>query len=99
MNRIFCLVAVVAIIGGAQGADLTWTGAESAVWDAQAVNWQDANGTACAWADGSTAVFPAGGTVTNITVSGEVKPNQLICSPVDSGPSAVAPRCASPVDR
>ena len=78
MNRIFCLVAVVAIIGGAQGADLTWTGAESAVWDAQAVNWQDANGTACAWADGSTAVFPAGGTVTNITVSGEVKPNQLM---------------------
>ena len=66
------------LVGVAQAADLTWTGAESSVWDAQAVNWQDAGGTACAWTDGSTAVFPANGTVTNITVSGEVKPYRLM---------------------
>ena len=61
----------------AGAADLTWTGAESAVWDTSALNWQDAGGTACAWTDGNQAVFPANGTVTNITVSGEVKPYRL----------------------
>ena len=78
MNKIAKLLAAVGCIGVAQAADLTWTGAESATWDATALNWQDANGTACMWADGSTAVFPTGGTVTNITVSGEVKPYRLI---------------------
>ena len=78
MNKIAKLLAAVGFIGVAQAADLTWTGAESATWDATALNWQDAGGTACAWTDGSTAVFPANGTVTNITVSGEVKPYRLI---------------------
>ena len=78
MNKIAKLLAVAGFIGVAQAADLTWTGAESATWDATALNWQDAGGTACAWADGSTAVFPTGGTITNITVSGEVKPYRLI---------------------
>ena len=78
MNKITKLLAVVGFIGVAQAAELTWTGAESSVWDAAAVNWQDANGAACAWTDGSTAVFPANGTVTNITVNGEVKPYRLI---------------------
>ncbi|MBO7687756.1 MAG: hypothetical protein J6V72_15295 [Kiritimatiellae bacterium] len=78
MNKIAKLLVVVGFVGAAQAADLTWTGAESAVWDAEAVNWQDANGTACAWTDGSTAVFPANGTVTNITVGGEVKPYRLM---------------------
>ena len=78
MNKIAKLFAVAGFIGVAQAAELTWTGAESSVWDAAAENWQDANGTACAWTDGSTAVFPANGTVTNITVSGEVKPYRLI---------------------
>ena len=32
-------------------ADLTWTGAESAAWNATALNWKDAGGTACAWTD------------------------------------------------
>ena len=73
-----CAVAVALAAGSASAETLTWTGAESAVWDAEAVNWQDANGTACAWTDGSTAVFPANGTVTNITVNGEVKPYRLI---------------------
>ena len=57
--------------------DLTWTGAESATWNATALNWKDAGGTACAWTDGNQAVFPSGCTVTNITVSGEVKPTRL----------------------
>ena len=65
------------LVGMVQAADLTWTGAESAVWDATALNWQDAGGTACAWTDGNQAVFPSGCTVTNITVSGEVKPTRL----------------------
>ena len=69
-------VAATAFVG-VRGADLTWTGAESSAWDASSLNWQDAGGTACAWTDGNTAVFPANGTVTNITVSGEVKPYRL----------------------
>lgn len=72
----FVVTALLASV--AQAADLTWTGGESAVWDATALNWKDANGTACAWTDGSTAVFPSGCTVTNITVSGEVKPYWLM---------------------
>ena len=61
----------------AGAADLTWTGAESAIWNTTAINWKDAGGTACAWTDGNQAVFPSGCTVTNITVSGEVKPYRL----------------------
>ena len=76
MKRLTMMFAA-ALFGAVQAGDLTWTGAESAVWDSQSVNWQDAGGTACAWADGSTAVFPADGTVTNITVSGEMKPYRL----------------------
>ena len=57
--------------------DLTWTGAESATWNTTALNWKDAGGTACTWTDGNQAVFPSGCTVTNITVSGEVKPTRL----------------------
>ena len=71
----FVVMALLASV--AQAADLTWTGGESATWDATALNWQDANGTACAWTDGNQAVFPSGCTVTNITVSGEVKPTRL----------------------
>ena len=78
MKKVTGLVGVVLLAGVAQAADLTWTGAASSVWDAQALNWQDAGGTTCAWTDGSTAVFPANGTVTNITVSGEVKPYWLM---------------------
>ena len=78
MKRMTGIVVMALLASMAQAADLTWTGAESAVWDAEAVNWQDAGGTACAWTDGSTAVFPANGTVTNITVSGEVKPYRLM---------------------
>ena len=76
----FALSALVAALGAGllRAADLTWTGAESATWDATALNWKDAGGTACAWTDGSTAVFPSGGTITNITVSGEVKPYWLM---------------------
>ena len=75
----FALAALTAALGAGllQAADLTWTGAESATWDATALNWKDANGTACAWTDGNQAVFPSGCTVTNITVSGEVKPTRL----------------------
>ncbi len=64
-------------VWAAGAADLTWTGAASAVWDTATLNWQDAGGTACAWTDGNQAVFPSGSTVTNITVSGEVKPTRL----------------------
>ena len=76
----FALAALAAVLGAGslQADDLTWTGAESATWDATALNWKDANGTACAWTDGNQAVFPSGCTVTNITVSGEVKPYRLI---------------------
>ena len=70
-------VGMALLAGVAQAADLTWTGAESATWNATALNWQDAGGTACAWTDGNQAVFPSGCTVTNITVSGEVKPTRL----------------------
>ncbi len=78
MKRLTGFVVMALLASVAQAADLTWTGAASAVWDTTAINWQDAGGTACAWTDGSTAVFPANGTVTNITVSGEVKPFRLI---------------------
>ena len=78
MKRIVGFVGMALLAGVAQAADLTWTGAESATWNATALNWKDAGGTACAWTDGSTAVFPANGTVTNITVSGEVKPYRLM---------------------
>ena len=77
-KRIAGFVGMALLVGGAQATDLTWTGAESATWNATALNWKDAGGTACAWTDGSTAVFPANGTVTNITVSGEVKPYWLM---------------------
>ena len=70
-------VGMALLVGVVQAADLTWTGAESATWDATALNWQDAGGTACAWTDGNQAIFPSGCTVTNITVSGEVKPTRL----------------------
>ena len=66
-------LSVLGLCCTAWGVDLTWTGAESATWDTTALNWQDANGAACAWTDGSTAVFPSECTVTNITVSGEVQ--------------------------
>ena len=78
MKRMTGLVGMALLAGVALADDLTWTGAESATWNATALNWQDAGGTACAWTDGSTAVFPANGTVTNITVSGEVKPYRLM---------------------
>ena len=42
MKKVTGLVGVVLLAGVAQAADLTWTGAASSVWDAQAVNWQDA---------------------------------------------------------
>ena len=76
----FALAALAAALGAGslQADDLTWTGAESATWNTTALNWKDAGGTACAWTDGSTAVFPSGCTVTNITVSGEVKPYWLM---------------------
>ncbi len=77
MKRIARLIAVAGVFGVAQAADLTWTGAESSVWDAAAVNWQDAGGTACAWTDGSTAVFPGNSSSKDITVSGEVKPDRV----------------------
>ena len=66
-------LSVLGLCCTAWGVDLTWTGAESATWDTTALDWQDANGAVCAWTDGSTAVFPSGCTVTNITVSGEVQ--------------------------
>ena len=94
MKRIVGFVGMALLVGGALADDLTWTGAESATWNATALNWKDAGGTACAWTDGSTAVFPANGTVTNITVSGEVKPYRLMFAG-GSGPSAAAARCAS----
>ena len=78
MKRMTGLVGMTLLVGVVQAADLTWTGAESATWNATALNWKDAGGTACAWTDGNTAVFPANGTVTNITVSGEVKPYRLM---------------------
>ncbi len=78
MKRMTGLVGMALLAGVVQAADLTWTGAASSVWDAQALNWKDAGGTPCAWTDGSTAVFPANGTITNITVSGEVKPYRLM---------------------
>ena len=65
------------LVGGVQADDLTWTGAESATWNTTALNWKNAGGTACAWTDGNQAVFPSGSTVTDITVSGEVKPTRL----------------------
>ena len=61
----------------AQAADLTWTGAASSVWDTQTANWQNENGIACVWADGNQAVFTTDSSVTEITVSGEVKPTSL----------------------
>ena len=75
----FALAALAAALGAGslQADDLTWTGAESATWNTTALNWKDAGGTACAWTDGNQAVFPSGCTVTNITVSGEVKPTRL----------------------
>ena len=75
----FALAALTAALGAGslQADDLTWTGAESATWNTTALNWKDAGGTACAWTDGNQAVFPSGCTVTNITVSGEVKPTRL----------------------
>ena len=78
MKRIVGFVVMALFVGGTLADDLTWTGAESATWNATALNWKDAGGTTCAWTDGSTAVFPANGTVTNITVSGEVKPYRLM---------------------
>ena len=66
MKKVTGIVGMVLLAGVAQAADLTWTGAESATWNATALNWKD------------QAVFPSGCTVTNITVSGEVKPYRLI---------------------
>ena len=48
MKRMTGLVGMVLLAGVAQAADLTWTGAESATWNATALNWKDAGGTACA---------------------------------------------------
>ena len=46
MKRIVGFVVVALLAGGAQSADLTWTGAESTTWNATALNWKDAGGTA-----------------------------------------------------
>jgi len=78
MKRMTGIVVMALLASVVQADDLTWTGAESATWNATALNWKDAGGTACAWTDGSTAVFPANCTVSNITVSGEVKPYWLM---------------------
>ena len=54
MAKLSLLPGCLAFLAGvAQAADLTWTGAASSVWDTQTANWQDENGIACVWADGT----------------------------------------------
>ena len=78
MAKLSLLPGCLAFLAGvAQAANLTWTGAASSVWDTQTMNWQNENGIACVWADGNQAVFTADSSVTEITVSGEVKPTCL----------------------
>lgn len=61
-----------AVAAMAYGADLTWTGAQSAVWDLETANWQNSSGTACTWTDGSLAIFPDSATVHDITIGADV---------------------------
>ena len=42
MKRMTGIVVMALLASVAQADDLTWTGAESATWNATALNWQDA---------------------------------------------------------
>lgn len=78
--RTLSSVAFLAFVGGAQAADLTWTGANPATWDvATTANWD--NGGATTWTNGDNAIFGDAGanytvdldtgvTVTDLTYEG-----------------------------
>ena len=77
MHKLGAALAVaLACAGGLQAETLTWTGAESAVWDLTAVNWTNESGVATAWVNGSDALFPAAAT-SPVSVTGDVELHNL----------------------
>ncbi len=74
MRKIAIMGVAAAIAAGATRAaeTLTWTGAESSVWDLTAVNWKNASGVPTAWVDGSDALFTADA-ASPVSVAGDVK--------------------------
>ena len=65
MHKLGVALAVAfAWAGGLQAETLTWTGAESAVWDLTAVNWTNESGVATAWVNGSDALFTSAAAAT-----------------------------------
>ena len=58
------LALALAWAGGLQAETLTWTGAESDVWDLTAANWTNESGVATAWVNGSDALFTSAAAAT-----------------------------------
>ena len=71
MTRSMAICFVLAA-GSLAAETLTWTGAESAVWDMTAVNWTNESGVETAWVDGSDALFTADAD-SPVSVAGDVK--------------------------
>lgn len=75
-RKIFGL-AIGALAAGCLSAEtLTWTGAESAVWDLTAVNWTNESGVATAWVNGSDALFTSDA-VSPVSVADDVELRNL----------------------
>ncbi len=70
-----CLAAVAA--GAAFADTYTWTGSASAAWNKTDANWDKG-----VWVDGNVARFPAGASLTNITLEADVSVSDIL---IDSG--------------
>jgi len=76
--RLITGFAIGLLAAGSLSAEtLTWTGAESATWDATSVNWTNESGVATAWVNGSDAFFPSNA-VSPVSVAGEVELRNLV---------------------
>lgn len=75
MKRLVTCMAMMGVVA-LSAETLTWTGAESSVWDLTAVNWTNESGVATAWVNGNDALFPTEAT-SPVRVAGDVELRNL----------------------
>ena len=75
MKRLVTCMAMMGVVA-LSAETLTWTGAESSVWDLTAVNWTNESGVATAWVNGNDALFPTEAT-SPVRVTGDVELRNL----------------------
>lgn len=70
LHALFYVVAVASAFG--DGAPFVWNGADGGTWDTETENWLDGE-TACAWVNGTNALFAASAAGMTVSIDGEVQ--------------------------